>query len=399
MLTRIHTIDELKEIFVETLLNKTDKVTKVSEGSVLNGIAYGAAKIGQKVTKDIAIIESHIFPDSAYGEYLDKIAKLRGVSQRKGKSESSVYVRLFGTPGTQYIPGIHTFHGNHGVVFDIENITIIPSFGYTYAKLRSQTQGLSTNVEPLSINKVSPIPTGHEYVINEYSAEGGRDVENDVLFRDRIKREINIIARETLSYLEQVFSKINPNVLRCFHYGFNSNNEVIIGIATVNGIDLTAIELNDLLVKSEKYLSLSELRPYGINNLGMTLRNVEWQPVDISFRVDTDPSYNIDDVRKRIQVNLSKEFDYRFWDWTKNIEWDNLLEVVKNTEGVKYVADNHFYPQVDIKVNRFKLPRIRGFQMLDLEGNLISNFSGSLNPVYYPNNIDFYYQADLLSTI
>jgi hypothetical protein len=399
MITRIQTVDELKEIFVETLINHTDKVTKVSDTSVLNGVAFGVAKIGQKVTKDIAVIESHIFPDSAYGEYLDKIAKLRGVSPRKGKSESSVYVRIFGEPGTQYIPGVHTFFGNQGVIFDIDTITTIPSFGFTYAKLRSQTQGLSTNVEPLSINKVSPQPAGHSYVINEYTAEGGRDEESDSLFRERIKREINIISKHTLSYLEQVFTKINPNVLRCFHYGFNSNNEIIIGVATVNGINLTNIELNDILVKSEKYLSLCELRPYGINNTGIYLRNVEWQPIDISFRVDMDSSYDVDDVRKRIQVNLSKEFDYRFWDWTKKIEWDNLLEIVKNTDGVRYVADNYFYPQVDITVHKNKLPRIRGFQMLNLNGELISNFTGTLNPVYYPNDIDFFYQADLLSNI
>lgn len=399
MITKISTLEELKAIFVETLLNKTDKVTKVSEGSVLNGVSYGVAKLGQKITKDIALIESHIFPDSAFGVYLDEIAKLRGISPRKGQMGSSCYVRLFGAPGTQYIQGFHTFAGNHGVIFELEDTVQIPSFGFTYAKVRSQIEGERTNVDPLTINRVSPIPTGHEYVINEYAATGGQDSENDELFRARIKREINLVSRHTLSYLEQVFSKINKNVLRCFHYGFNSNNEVIIGIATVNGINLNAAELNELIIKGEKYFSLCELRPYGINNTGVFLRNVEWQPVDISFRVDLDNSFDIDEVRKNVQINLNKEFDYRFWTYDKKIEWDNLLEIVKNTPGIKYVADNHFYPQIDIDVNRYKLPRVRGFEMLDLEGNLISNFTGTLNPIHYPADIDFYYQSDLLASI
>lgn len=399
MITTITTLEELKEIFIETLLNKTDKVTKISDGSVLNGVAYGVAKIGQKVTKDIAVIESHIFPDSAFGTYLDSIAQLRGVSPRQGALESSTYIRVFGAVGTIYLQGTHTFSGNHGIVFDLEENVTIPSFGYTYAKVRSQTQGLNTNVDPLTINKVSPIPTGHQYCINEYAAVGGQDNESDDLFRERIKREINILARHTLAYLEQVFNKINKSVLRVFHYGFNANNEVILGIATTNGIDLSPSELNELLVKGEQYFSICELRPYGINNTGVVLQNINWQPVDISFRVDIDNSYDIDLVRKRIQVNLNKEFDYRFWTFDKKIEWDNLLEIVKKTEGVKYVADNSFFPQNDITVNRFKLPRVRGFQMLDLAGNLIANFSGTLNPIYYPNNIYFSYQADVLATI
>lgn len=399
MITKITPIEELKQMFVETLLNKTDKVTKISETSVLNGVAYGVAKIGQKIIKDIAVVESHLFPDTAFGNYLDSIAQLRGVSPRRGASESSVYVRVFGIPGTQYIAGTHTFTGNSGVVFDIETTFTIPAFGYTYAKLRSQSQGLSTNVDPLTISKVSPIPTGHTYCINEYAAVGGQDIENDSLFRERIKREINGLARHTLSYLEHVFSKINTNVLRVFQYGFTADNKVLLGIATCNGIDLNPSEFNDLLVKGEQYFSLCELRPYGVNNIGIELRNINWHPIDISFRCDIDSSFDTETVRKNIQVNLNKELDYRYWTFDKKVEWDNLLDIVKKTKGVKYVADNSFYPNVDTSISKYTLPRIRGFQMLDLQGAILANFSGTLNPIYYPSNIDFLYQADVLSTI
>ena len=44
MITQIIPTQELKQIFLEVLLNKTDKVTDVSEESVLNGIAFGCAK-------------------------------------------------------------------------------------------------------------------------------------------------------------------------------------------------------------------------------------------------------------------------------------------------------------------------------------------------------------------
>lgn len=399
MITKITPLEDLQQIFLETLLNKTDKVTKIADASVLNGISYGIAKVSQKVIKDIAVVESRLFPDTAYGVYLDEIAQLKGVSPRQGALGSSVYLRIFATPGTQYVAGVHTFTGNSGIVFDLENTVTIPSFGYAYVKVRSQSTGLSCNVDALTINKVTPIPSGHLYVINEYSGVGGQDVENDILFRERIKREINLIARHTLSFLEHAFNKINPAVLRCFNYGFSEDNKIIIGVLTVNGVDLTTVELNELIVKSEQYLSLNELKPYGVNNLGIELQNVVWQPVDISFRCDIDNSYDVDDVRKRAQVNINKELDYRYWTWDKKVEWDNLLEIVKKTPGMKYVVDNMFYPAVDITVNKYKLPRIRGFQMLDMSGDIISNHSGTLNPVYYPSTIDFWYQADVLATL
>lgn len=399
MVTNIIPLEELKEIFVETMLNKTDKVTKITDGSVLNGIAYGTAKIGQKILKDVAIIESHLFPDSAYGVYLDNLAKLKGVSARRGATKSSVYIRVFGSPGTNYISGIHKFMGNNGVIFDIETTTTIPNFGYTYIKCKSQNLGSNQNIEPLSINKVAPIPTGHEYCINEYAAVGGYDNESDELFRQRIKTEINVYARETLAYIEQVFMKINPRVLRVLNYGFNQSGDCKLAIITVDGTDLTLPELDELLVKGEKYFSISEMRPYNNNHIGIELTNIVWQPIDISFRVDLDNNYDVDEVRKRIQVNLNKELDYRYWKYGKKVEWDNLLEIVKRTEGVRYVTDNNFFPNKDIVVEYNKLPRIRGFQMLDLEGNLIIDFVGNLNEVYYPNNIDFIYQADLLQSI
>ena len=399
MITKITPLEELKQMFVETMLNKTSKVTKISETSVLNGIAYGVAKVGQKILKDVSIVESHLFPDTAFDVYLDEIAKLRGVSPRQGAASSSMYIRVFATPGTQYIAGFNTFTGNHGVVFDLDQTVTVDNFGFAYVKVKSQMQGLKANVDPLTTIKVAPIPTGHQYCINEYAAIGGQDFEADDLFRERIKREINVLARETMSYMEHVLNKINPNVLRCFNYGFNDAGQVIIAIATVNGAALTNTELNGLLVKGEKYFSLTELRPYGVNNSGIQFTNITWQPVDISFRCDLDTSYNIDETRKRIQVALNKEFDYRFWTWDKKIEWDNLLQIVKKTQGVKYVSDNHFFPNVDYTIMRHCLPRVRGFQMLDLDGTLIANFAGTLNPTYYPAKVDFQYQADVLASI
>lgn len=399
MITRLTDVTELKALFLEKLLNATSKVTKVSDDSVLGGVAFGIAKIGQRALKDIALVESHIFPRSAYGTYLDTIASDRGVSGRFGLSESSTYVRIVGTAGTVYVAGTNTFTGSHGHIFDLEADVTIPSFGYTYAKVRSQDVGFDKNVEALTLDTVIPEPSGHDYCINEYKATGGRDEESDELLRRRIEDGANQLARGTLSMLEQVFIKINPNVLRLFYQGINSGGKTIIAIVTQNGIDLTPQELNEILIQAEEYLSLTNLRPFGTQSYGIELKNIQWQAVDISFRIEVFPNYDVDKIRKDIQIKMSKYLDFRWWTPDKKVEWDELLDIAKNTRGVKYVPDKHFTPNYDVAIDKNKLPRIRGFLMLDLEGNVISNQTGTLNSYYYPNVADFSYAQTVLNSI
>ncbi|HSY76113.1 MAG TPA: hypothetical protein VK890_04610, partial [Bacteroidia bacterium] len=179
MFTKLTTIEELKQIFIETLLNQTNAVTKVSDMSGLNGIAFGAAKLAQKQLKDVAILEGHMFPDVAYGNYLDDYARLNGAGQRFGANQSSVYVRVVGSLGTSYIPGTNVFVSTTGVNFDLENPYVIGPFGFGYVKTRSQTTGSSTQVDPLVITSVTNPPAGHQYCINEYKANFGLDTEDD----------------------------------------------------------------------------------------------------------------------------------------------------------------------------------------------------------------------------
>jgi hypothetical protein len=181
-------------------------------------------------------------------------------------------------------------------------------------------------------------------VVNEYRADGGRDVESDEMLRRRIKYGANILARGTLSMLEQVFISINPKVLKLFYEGHNDNGKLVIAVQTQNGADLTDSELNQLLTGSKEYFTLTELQPYGSNYIGIVLKNVTYGAVDISFRVQLNPAYNSDEIRKKIQVAISKYLDPRFFDSVRQkVEWDNLLDIVKNTAGVDYVPDQYFF--------------------------------------------------------
>jgi uncharacterized phage protein gp47/JayE len=398
MITKITPVEELKQIFTETLLNQTDKITKVSPGSVVNGIAYGVAKLAQKTLKDVAVIEAHLFPDSAVGQYLDTLAELKGVAPRQGALKSSGFVRVVGTPGTTYTAGVNVFSGS-GQKFDIVDTIIIPQEGYAYIEVSSQNVGISTNVDALTVNTVTPIPAGHEYVINEFSMLGGRDFEDDELFRMRIKDEINVLSRNTISYLEQVFRKFNNNVLRVFNQGLDNVGDLQIGIASVNGVDFTTGELANMLLKAEQYLSLCELKPDGLKNYGIKLKNVPYFAIDVSCRVDIDNSYSTDEVRKQAQIALSKVVDWRFWKQDTVIEWIDLINAVKSVPGVNLVLDNFFYPNTNFTIPRGYLPRFRGFLMMNVNGNILENVSGTLNPVFYPAESDFAFQITVLKSL
>jgi hypothetical protein len=393
------TSQERKLLITETILNNTDEVSKISDEAVLSGIAAGISKVSAKAEKDIILAVSQLFPDTAFGDQLDQVAQNFGIAPRFGALGSSVYVRIVGAAGTQYLANTVQFRSTDGIRFTLDQDFTIPSFGFGYAKLSSIETGAKSKVDPLTITQVSPAPNGHLYVINEYMADGGRDAESDETFRIRIKDGANILARGTLAMLEQLFIGENSKVLKVYNQGHDLNGKVVISVHTVNGSDLTQTELDDLLDVAADYVNLNDLKPYGSNYIGLKLVNVTYGHVDMSFRCKLKANANPDEVRKKIQVNVSKYLDPRFFDPTKQkVEWDNLLEICKNIEGMDYVPDQYFYPRTDISFQNV-IPRLRGFLMLDLNGAVIANFQGTLSPEFFPNEADFSYQQTVLNSI
>lgn len=394
---RLTTEAELEALATETFINTVPSVTKVTDHSVVRGLIRGNVKIGKKGLKDIALAISHLFPDSAFDTSLDEVADNHGIAPRLGAAQSSTYVRLVGDEGTVYQRGVNTVSDNKGNVFDLEGDITIRSKGFDYVKVRSQQSGLSANVDPYTIVNINPTPSGHVGVINEYGSTGGRDVEDDDVFRQRIKEGPDILARGTLSYLTQAFIKINPNVLRVIYEGVNQQGKVTLAILTVNGIDLTDNELQVILEQSTPYFSLTELNPIGLTSVGVQLKNAEYYYIDVDMRVDLFDTGDLDQTVIAIQQKFAKMVDFRFWDSSsRKIEWDDLLQAVKNTSNVKYVADAHFSPSVDITIPNNQFPRFRGFIARDLDGNTLQSQSGTIDPIFYPSEEDISFSSTVL---
>ena len=404
MIIKPLSLARLKQLYLELFLNKTDKVSDVSDNSVLNATAYGIAKIAQKALKDGAIIESQIMPDSASGEYLDSAARLFSSITRKSASQSSTYLRVIAEPGTFYDKTSISFTNYNGITFTADEDLTVDENGFGYIKVRSQDSGIKTIVPPNTVITINSAPVGHIAVTNEYIPQGGADFESDELFRKRLKQHHNIVSRYTEEYYAQTFQQFNEDVLRIITLGVDNDGKKTLGVVTQNGIHLSSTELDELLEFSTPYFSIRDINRFG-DTIGIKLVNVDWhyigQPtgdpseVGVDFRVQLWDNFDPDEVRKNIQIRMTKYLDFRYWEKGKKVEWDNLLEIVKKTKGVRYVADAFFNPKTDEQVPATKLPRVRKFIMRDLNGNIISDNSGILGgetfypetPLYFQNTI------------
>lgn len=403
MITKIIPIDTLKQMFVEILLNKTDKISDISNESVLNGIAYGCSKLAQRLLVNQGVVEGHLFPDTAYGDYLDNIAASRGIAPRFTSFGSTTYVRVQAAIGTTYSSGT-TFISSNGIQFVSTSNYTVGRDGYGYIKVNSVQGGAASNVDALTINTISNPPVGHIACTNEYAATGGRDNESDDDFRIRIKASANQLARNTMSYLEQIFMKINSKVLRLHRGGVDENGRICLIVVSINGQDFTTSEFDEILSQSEEFLSLNELSRQTVSGFPISLVNPNWYPIDIDFRCDIDPAYDQASVRRNMQIAVSKLFDYRYWNTNGKVEWENILYAIRNTDGVRYVSDAFFLPKSDINMTNYRLPRVRGFIVRDMDGGVLSdNYSITsqfdYTDYFFPNSPDANFQQSVITTI
>jgi hypothetical protein len=386
MITRILTEQENKELISEIFYNRQNKVTKIDDESVINAFIFALAKLGQISQKDAALVESRTDPRIAFGQYLDEAAKLFNAPKRSTVSGSSTYLRVSADVGTQYLAATHLFQGSNGVKFELENDFTMGDFGYDFVKVRSLDTGSKTNVDANTINTVTPSPAGHLYVLNDFLATGGRDVEQDDAYRLKVIQNVNVVAKRTIAGITAIFQSINPNILRVINKGLDQDGKVVLAVVTQNGIDLNQTEIDTILDGSKDFFSISDLRQAG-SLLNVSVVNSDWYNVGdtkgVDFRVQLLNDVDPDDVRKNIQIAISNYLDFRFWDENKKVEWDDLLGIVKRIGGVQYVPDQFFFPQVDETVPKNSLPRLRAFVMRDMQGNVINDSNNLLNPIYY----------------
>ena len=398
MKTRILTIPDTKDLFTEMFLNKVGgQVTKISDHSALNAMAYGISSVAQKAMKDTALMEAQAFPEYAYGEDLDIIANRYGIPSRYGPLGSSVYLRVVAEPGTVYDHQVQYFETADGVRFIMSRNHTIGYHGYDYIPVKSVIRTSGANVDANKITKCINAPAGHKYCINEFMAIGGRDTEDDLSLKSRISQSFNIHTTDTLARLEQILIQLNPNVFSIKKVGRDSKGIIQIAVHSQNGGDFTPNELDQFKTESKKFLSLTDVGFDFYSNV--TFVNGYWKLINFDFRVLLAKETDQDELRKNIQIQVSQFFDWRRWNFARSVKWTDLFFIIKNQKGARYLPDQFFNPKTDIMIKNPYLPRISGFVMRNLDGNVIADKSAELNPVYYQNYVNAHYISTSLSNL
>ena len=402
-------IEKLKKMFIDLVINKTSNVTKVSKGSTLNAFAYGSGKIGQKILKDGGLLEANLFPDNAVGTSLDDIAQRRGLPVRFGATTSAVYIRLLGDVGTAYLTANSvTATGTDGLTFNLSEDVTIPSatggatVGYVYAKFDCVTAGETSNVDAYTLDAIGNAPANHDSSINDVRAFGGRDAESDDYFRERIKRGINTYATGTLTKYEQIAIMTNDLVLRLYMKGYNNTGQLQFGVATVNGVYLSAPDLLTLAAGIREFMEYSDYLK------GCECVNMDYTTLDIDVRIDFDSSFDIEDIRSRMQIAFQKSVEWLTWiDKDAVVEWEDLAVISASLAGVTRVYDQFLLmngnAKTDIDVLKGTLPYFRSMTLRDSEGTLLTSSvltdsDIESNPLlYYRNQDDYEYQQTILA--
>ena len=397
METKIFTIEEIKDLFLQELLNKVDgKISKISDHSVLNGMAFGFAKVFQKSMKDVALLESELFPEYAYGEYLDRIAQRYGITSRRTSLGSSVYVKIVANPNSLYLASNCSFISTDGTTFHLtENFTVNAN-GWGYALLNSDETGANTNVGAGTITRVTGQPSGHIYVTNELPATGGVDIESDESLLQRILQNFNNFSFETLDKITSVFQVIEPSVLQVRKEGVNTQGQVVLAVITSTGANLSSTQLETLAERAQPYVSLMDVQQVnGLdgNQLSREVKNITPLTVDMDFRIQLDSDINVTDFKVACQEAILSYLDFTQRDITK-IEWEDLFSIVRTQAGVKQVPEQFFFagnsaswsilsPHFDLQVPATKIPRLRMFVVRDLNGTVLFNNGSNLVSYFY----------------
>ena len=385
MITKILTVSSIKKLIGEIFFNKQDKITTLSSDSGVSALFYSIAKLFQKATADIALVETQRLPQFASGTQLDEAAILYGTPSRLPSSGSSTWVELRAEPGTTYVAVTNRFKGADGIVFELAEDFTVGDLGYGYVNVRSVEIGVKTNVKSNTLIYCLPEPIGHKTVVNKNAATGGRDEENDVSFRKRIQSHNNKISKGTISALTENARSFNSDILKIINYGIDLDGELKLCVVLQNGQELSQSELDELLDNMEPYFSLTDINKFGDSN-GVKFVNPVWFEVNgtigVDFRVQLFDNFDIATVRNDMLVAINDYLNFNTWDYTKKIEWDSIFELIKNVDGVRYVPDKQFNPNKDESVPYNTLPRLKKFIMRDLNGDIILE-SDTLVPIYY----------------
>lgn len=283
--------DDIVEYTLQSIVQKNVGLSNVNEGSVLRSLIEVLSENEDTANYYIELVYRCMDIDNCYGEELDRSAKILGLTREPAKSAIGEITLSTGDNPAEYdieIPYnfiVSTRPNKNG---DVTEFYISESNKIIKAG-ESSVNVAVTCVEPGqiyvpagSITVLSSSLQGIHSVINESSINGGRDVEGDEDFRERIHNVREGFGKCTDMAIESAVSEVSgvvdANVIDMYD-----------GVATTGIVIMTDTTLPPDSVKEEIISVVNATKASGIKPYIIYAETIY---VDINVNVNSDIEIN-----------------------------------------------------------------------------------------------------------
>lgn len=212
------TFDEIVEYTLQSIVDKDVGLTNTNPGSVLRTLIEVLSENEDTLNYYIEFVYKCLNIDNCIGEELDRAAKIFGLTREPAKAAVGELTLYTGDTPAEYdieIPYefiVSTRQNRNGDImeFYINDATCVLKAGQSSITVPIVcTIAGVVNVSAGAINTMSSSLQGIQYVLNEHAINGGRDVENDEDFLERIKNVRQTFGKCTNEAIETALNQVS----------------------------------------------------------------------------------------------------------------------------------------------------------------------------------------------
>jgi len=359
MNTKPKTLEELKEECVAAIRSEcSTKISTVLPNTVLDGVAWAVAKLAQHIITDTAYLETKFFPEYATGSLLNAHASRMGLEERRGMTNSSVILQFLCDPLYDALPTYPKgtkVKTAKGLVYEtIASVTVSEARRIAFVEARSQKTGPASAVGIGELTTmVDAPPYGHLSVTNVTMSIGGFTEEHDILYRQRILSARDLLSVNTSAFYEALIFLLHDNIIRVrFRTVDSRNSKYVINVLRNDGSYFTDVELNAIKTSILPYLPIHD-----IDGKNVLVNNFEFVNLYVFVSAQFDINRH-EELQNELNRELNEYLDFRFWQEGQKVQWEELIELFRDIEGIIEVNESRVSPPNDIVLAYDQLPKV-----------------------------------------
>lgn len=365
---------ELQNRMIKNMRARTGEITYFGPGPV-RSFLYAIAVELQHLYYRLFRVDLKQDPLKALGSDLDAIGVSRGLA-RLGASAASAVLEFTGTIGTT-IPVGFQVRDAAGVVYQTTESGVIAANtlassvnGLKKLVAQSVVTGAASQSERGSLNSMvnAANVTGGTLVsvTNPGPSVGGADIESDDQYRSRIISYLSALNQGTRVFYEAQVRSIDPSVVRVYVSKGLGAHTVNVYPVSRSGATYTSPQLTAIAA------GLGPVTPVQVS---VNVQNLSYTSIDIAFTGTVKNGFTATDVLNNVAYNISNFLDWSVWGFGTTVQWDDLLALASNSDGVDKISPGTFTPSMDTAVAVNSLPKLTSITFTDATSQAVSSFT------------------------